>query len=98
LATVNTAKQQEQDRKSFEAISQSAVPHTRKGKHHHIVKQILAELQVLRGKKALKIPRTTLEPATIAQVRAALSRVSAKQKLALSTSVDDNYFYVWREK
>ena len=62
----------------FESINRSDVPHTRKSKHHGIVEQILEEVVLLRGKKALKIPRAALGDAKIEHIRAALTRASAR--------------------
>ncbi len=81
----------------FESISRSAVPTNRKSKHHQIVEKILRELDGLKTKRALRIPRSALGNAKIEHIRAALSRASAKNKTDLATSVDDNYFYVWRQ-
>ncbi|HKD85165.1 MAG TPA: hypothetical protein VKB58_10485 [Terriglobales bacterium] len=80
----------------FESIERSAVPTSRKSKHHEVVQKILREAESLRTKKALKIPRSALGSAKIENIRAALSRASTKTKLELNTSVDDHYFYVWR--
>lgn len=81
----------------FESVSRSAVPTSRKSKHHEIVEKILRELDGLKTKRALRIPRSALGNAKIEHIRAALSRASAKNKTDLATSVDDNYFYVWRQ-
>lgn len=81
----------------FESIERSAVPTSRKGKHHDIVERILREVAGLRAKKALKIPRAAFGDVKIEQIRAALSRASAKIEVELATSVDDDYFYVWRQ-
>ena len=80
----------------FESIERSAVPTSRKGKHHEIVGRILREAVNLRGKKALKIPHRALGSAKIEHVRAALTRASMKSGIQLGTTVDDDYFYVWR--
>lgn len=87
----------QESRQRFESIHRSAVPQTRKGKHHGIVEQILQQLGGLRGKKALKISRAELGSARIEHVRAALTRASTKMKLPLATKLDDQYFYVWRQ-
>lgn len=81
----------------FESIARSAVPTNRKSKHHEIVEKILREVDGLKAKRALRIPRGALGEAKIEHIRAALSRASAKSKIDLATSVDDNYFYVWRQ-
>jgi len=86
------------NKRHFESIDRSAVPHTRKGKHYDIVEQILQEIGDLRSKKALKIPRSALGAAKLQHVRAALSRASSRENLGLATSSDDEYFYVWRQE
>jgi hypothetical protein len=85
------------NRQSFESISRSAVPRSRKSKHHEIVENILRDIETLHGRKALRIPRSSLGTAKIEHIRAALSRASGKLQLELATSADDNYFYVWRQ-
>ena len=82
---------------NFESIDRKSVPHTRKSKHHGIVGQILLEIEGLHGHKALKIPRSVLGDAKIENIRAALTRASVREKLELSTTSDDDYFYVWRQ-
>jgi hypothetical protein len=81
----------------FESINRIDVPRTRKSKHYEIVEDILQQMGDLRSKKALKIPRTALRPATLAHIRAALVRGAARQKMTVATSSDDEYFYVWRQ-
>jgi hypothetical protein len=81
----------------FDSIERSAVPTDRKSKHHEIVDKILREVDGLKTKRALRIPRSALGGAKIENVRAALSRASGKTKVELATSVDDSYFYVWRQ-
>jgi hypothetical protein len=85
------------NKRRFESIQRSDVPHTRKSKHNDIVSKILLEVGELRSMKALKIPRSALGSAKIEHIRAALSRASGRENLQLATSSDDKYFYVWRE-
>ena len=82
---------------SFESIERSAVPTDRKSKHHEIVERILRDVSGLKGKRALRIPRSALGNVKIENIRAALSRASGKVDVELATSVDDDYFYVWRQ-
>lgn len=81
----------------FDSIARSAVPTNRKSKHHEIVEKILRDVGGLKAKRALRIPRSALGEAKIEHIRAALSRASTKSKTDLATSVDDHYFYVWRQ-
>jgi hypothetical protein len=81
----------------FESIARTAVPTNRKSKHHEIVEKILREVDGLKTKRALRVPRSALGDAKIEHIRAALSRASARSRIDLATSADDNYFYVWRQ-
>lgn len=81
----------------FESIERSDVPTTRKSKHYEIVERILREVGGLKGKRALRIPRSALGDAKLEHIRAALSRASLRDKVDLATSADDDYLYVWRQ-
>ncbi len=81
----------------FESIQRSAVPSSRKSKHHELVDNILQQAENLRGGKALRIPLNKLGDAKIQHIRASLSRASSKIGLELATRIDDDYFYVWRQ-
>ena len=85
------------DEGKFESIARRDVPTNRKSKHYEIVEKILREVGGLKIKRALRIPRSALGDAKVEHIRAALSRASARSGLELATSVDDDYFYVWRQ-
>lgn len=85
------------EERRFESIERSAVPTDRKSKHHQIVEKILREVEGLKSRRALRIPRAALGDAKVEHIRAALSRASAKINVDLATSADDDYFYVWRQ-
>ena len=82
---------------NFDSVERGDVPTSRKSKHHEIVEKILREVDGLKARRALRIPRGALGEAKIENIRAALSRASAKIDVVLATSVDDNYLYVWRQ-
>jgi len=81
----------------FDSIDRQDVPTTRKSKHYEIIEKILREVGGLKGKRALRIPRSSLGDAKLEHIRAALSRASARDKVELATSADDDYLYVWRQ-
>lgn len=80
---------------SFETISTSEIPHTRKGKHHSLIAQIFSDLLTLSKGKALRIPLLDLRKQKFENVRAALNRAGKKVGLRIATSTDDYFFYVW---
>jgi hypothetical protein len=81
----------------FDSIERRDVPTTRKSKHHEIIEKILREVGGLKGKRALRIPRSALGDAKLEHIRAALSRASSRNKVELATSADNDYLYVWRQ-
>ncbi len=85
------------DDQRFDSIERRDVPTTRKSKHYEIIERILREVGGLKGKRALRIPRSALGDAKLEHIRAALSRASSRNKVELATSADDDYLYVWRQ-
>jgi hypothetical protein len=82
---------------SFGSVKKSEVPHGRKGKHHDLVTEILADLKSLRTGTALKVPKSAFGKSKLTNVRAALTRAAEQTGVTLATSSDDEFFYVWAE-
>jgi hypothetical protein len=83
---------------NFETVGMSDVPHDRKGKHNALISRILQDLERVTPGVALKVPVSALGSQKIENIRAALAREIKKTKLVIGTSIDDDYFYVWRKK
>ena len=81
---------------SYGTMKTADVPHSRNGKHKHLVGEILADLDQLREGSAMKIPLADLGD-TKERVRAALNRATRKAKLDVATASDDLYLYVWNK-
>ena len=79
----------------FDSISQVDVPKGRDGKHKKIITQLLGDIAQLNPGSALKIPLAEL-PDTKENIRAALSRAAAQRKLAIATSSNADFLYVWK--
>jgi hypothetical protein len=79
----------------FDSISQVDVPKGREGKHKKIISQLLADIAQLKAGSALKIPLAEL-PDTKENIRAALSRAAAQRKLAIATSSNSDFLFVWK--
>jgi hypothetical protein len=82
---------------SFSSVKRSEVPHGRKGKHHDLVTEILADVDSLRKGTALKVPKSAFGESKLTNVRAALNRAAEQKGVTLATSSDDDFFYVWIE-
>ncbi|MGA7155997.1 MAG: hypothetical protein WBY53_04080 [Acidobacteriaceae bacterium] len=79
----------------FGSIAQSDVPRGRDGKHKKIITQLLEDIEQLKVGSALKIPLAEL-PDTKENIRAALSRAASQKKLAIATSSNSDFLYVWK--
>jgi hypothetical protein len=79
----------------FESVLQVDVPKGRDGKHKQIISQLLHDLERLLKGSALKIPLAEL-PDSKENIRAALSRAANQRKLAIATSSNDEFLYVWK--
>ena len=64
-------------------------------KHKRIITQLLSDIEQLSDGSALKIPLTEL-PDTKENIRSALSRAAALQKLHIATSSNEHFLFVWK--
>lgn len=83
------------DTTHFQSILQLDVPKGREGKHKKIVTQLLADIDRLKPKTALKIPLEQL-PDTKENIRSALNRATRLKGIEVATSSDAEYLYVWK--
>jgi len=81
----------------FESMLQTDVPKGRDGKHKLIVEDLLNDLGQLQEGSALKIPLSAL-PDSKENIRSALSRATRQREVAIATSSDDEFLYVWKPK
>jgi len=82
----------------FDTVDTIDVPHDRKGKHNALVSRIMEDLHRIEPGVALKVPASALGSQKIENIRAALAREVKKTRLRIATSIDQDYFYVWRKK
>jgi hypothetical protein len=79
----------------FQCVPQSEVPKGREGKHKKLITQLLREIEALPSGAALKVPLAALlDPKE--NIRSALSRAAAQQKLHIATSSDSEALFVWK--
>ena len=93
LRTVGDKKKTE---RHFATMAQADVPHGRSGKHKAIVTAILADLDLLEGGAALKVPLAELDDSK-ENVRSALNRATRKLNRQVATATDEQFLYVWNE-
>jgi predicted GTPase len=80
----------------YVAVNRTDVPQGRKGRHRKAVRDILADLSKLNAQQAVKIPLSSLNGEKMQNLRSALNRVTREKNIAVETSSDEKYLYVWR--
>jgi hypothetical protein len=68
----------------------------RRGKHHELIEGVFQDLESLPSGSAIKIPLTTVDGITLANLRSAVHRASASRGLGIETLSDDENFYIWK--
>jgi TusA-related sulfurtransferase len=79
----------------YQSISQLDVPRGRDGKHKQIILELLEAIHQLKNGSALKVPLAEL-PDSKENIRSALSRATRQKNIAIATSSDENFLYVWK--
>ena len=92
---MGTSRHNGQSRTNFQTMSQNDLPNGRKGKHHQLIVQVLEDLEQLSDGRAIRVPLAGFE-GTVADIRSAILRATKKKKLKISTSSDDEFFYLWK--
>ena len=83
------------DPMKFQSIQQADVPKGRDGKHKIIITTLLNDIRQLKPGAALKVPLVEL-PDTKENIRSALSRAAAQQKIDIATSSNEDFLYIWK--
>src|SRR6202034_4200318 len=91
----SNTEESDTDIQSFQAILQHDVPKGRDGKHKRIVSRLLADIENLKPKTALKVPLSAL-PDTKENIRSALNRATHQKGIEVATSSDAEFLYIWK--
>lgn len=81
---------------NYEHVLTSGLRKTRKGKHHELMSRIMEDLRQSRPGFAVKVPLTSTKGIPVLNLRSVIVRTAAKENIRVSTSSDDENFYVWR--
>jgi hypothetical protein len=69
---------------------------SRKGKHHALLAKIMEDLRNAVPGFAVCIPLIGVADVSVLNLRSAIVRAAAKENINVSTSSDDEHFYVWK--
>ena len=82
---------------NYGTVPLTQLPKGRKGKHHRLVNDILADLSVLPHGSALKVPFNKLKGEKLTNVRSAINRATRSHGLTVITSTDEENIYIWKK-
>ena len=74
----------------------SELKKSRKGKHHELLSRIMEDLKRSAPSYAVRIPLSSIKGVSVLNLRAAIGRAASKHGFSVSTSSDEQNFYVWK--
>ena len=74
----------------------SGLKQSRKGKHHDLMGRIMEDLKKSESTYAVRIPWSSIKDISVLNLRSAIVRAAKKERIKVSTSSDDENFYVWK--
>lgn len=83
---------------NYERVLISGLKKSRKGKHHELLGRIMEDLKRSAPSYAVRIPLSSIEGLSVLNLRSAIVRATNKAGISVSTSSDDENFYVWKAR
>jgi hypothetical protein len=74
----------------------SGLKKSRKGKHHGLLMKIMDDLRKSQSGYAVTVPLASIGGIPVLNLRSAIVRAASKEGINISTSSDDESFYVWK--
>jgi hypothetical protein len=74
----------------------SRLKRSRKGKHHELMGRIMEDLKKSPPTFAVCVPLSSVKGVSVLNLRSAIVRVAHKAGIRVSTSSDNENFYVWK--
>lgn len=81
---------------NYGRVLTSVLKRSRKGKHHELMGKIMEDLKKSAPSYAVRIPLSSIEGISVLNLRSAIVRAAKKDGISVSTSSDDQDFYVWK--
>ena len=81
---------------NYGRVAIAGLKKSRKGKHHELLAKIMEDLRTSPPGFAVRIPLSSTDNIPVLNLRSAIVRAAAKEGLTVSTSSDDEHFYVWK--
>jgi hypothetical protein len=81
----------------YEKVPLSELRHGRRGKHRSLVDTIVTQLGDLADAEAMKIPLSSVDGISLANLRAAVSRATKSRGVKIATFSDGESLFVWKK-
>lgn len=92
------AKEEKEEKRypNYGRVPVSTLKKSRKGKHHELLDRIMEDLNKSTSGYAVRIPLSGIKGLSVLNLRSAIVRTANKDGIKVSTSSDDQNFYVWK--
>jgi|SRR5579862_8749259 len=84
-------------RSKYERVPLAKLRQSRRGKHRGIVDVIVRELDELGDAEAMKIPLSSVDGVSLANLRSAVSRATKSHGVKIATFSDGHSLFVWKK-
>jgi hypothetical protein len=82
----------------YKRVPSAELKSSRKGRHHDLMAGILNDLATLPIGSAMQIPLNDVGGLSVAKLRAAVIRATAKKGISIESCSDTKNFYIWKSK
>ncbi|HTW49114.1 MAG TPA: hypothetical protein VMD92_14275 [Acidobacteriaceae bacterium] len=80
----------------YKRVPSAGLKGSRRGKHSDLIAGILNDLATLPNGSAIRIPLSAVGGVSVARLRSAVVRATAKQGFGIETASDAESFFVWK--
>jgi hypothetical protein len=84
-------------RLKYERIPLAELKQSRRGKHRGVVDAIVGELDDLGDAEAMRIPLSSVDGVSLANLRSAVSRATKSRGVKIATFSDGHSLFLWKK-
>jgi len=96
ILNIVTKEEKEKGYPNYTRVPISGLKKSRKGKHHELLDRIMEDLKKSASGYAVRVPLSGIKGVSVLNLRSAIVRTANKDGIKVSTSSDEQNFYVWK--
>jgi len=81
----------------YERVPLAQLKQSRRGKHRSVVDAIVGELDALGDAEAMRVPLSSVDGVSLANLRSAVSRATKSRGVRISTFSDGHSLFLWKK-